>query len=46
MLDAHSLTKLSEFAAWAASSSNATAWEFLVTLMEMGSGRLAKNIVQ
>jgi len=46
ILDAHSHTKLGGFAAWAASSSKATAWEFSATLMKMRGGRLVKNRVE
>ena len=38
--------KRGEFAAWAASPSNATAWEFLVMLTETRGGSLAKNMGQ
>lgn len=38
--------KRGEFAAWAASPSSATAWEFLVMLTETRGGSLAKNMGQ
>lgn len=38
--------KRGEFAAWAASLSSATAWEFLVMLTETRGGSLVKNMGQ